>query len=767
MNVLSQSATLIFAFCITGKSLNFQTDNLLIGLNEKGQIESIYDLLQKKEYFPEGQTASLLSIAIDNTVESPKMMIYDGASKQLRLIYKTDVVATIQVDIKSTHIIFELKSVEGANPDIVTWGPYPTIISQTIGEVVGVVRDDKFAFGIQALNIHTIGGRPSEYPNIGVGSESHAASPTEYGSAVQAYSRDRDEGINGSKIALFGCPADQALMTIGKIEVDEGLPHPMLDGVWGKISPTAKLSYLITSFGEQNLDEILEYAHRAGLKYVYHEGPFNTWGHFQLDPNQFPDGDESMMRCVEKAAKTGIRLGIHTLTNFITTNDSYVTPTPNSRLMRVGSSSLADDINESVTEIVVVNPESFKEQQWLSTAIIDEELVQYEAISEIEPWKLIGCKRGAFGTKPSAHKAGLDIGKLWDHPYKVFFPNLDMQDELTNRIVELFNKTGLKQISFDGLEGCFATGYGLYAENRFVKQCFDGWKNDVINDASGLSHYLWHIHTRMNWGEPWGKAMREGMPEYRFRNQAYFERNLFPRMLGWFLIRTVEGELEATSVDDVEWVMTKCAGYDAGCAIVGSLNTLKRNGQANAMLNSIREWEKARLSETFSDEQRQRMRESEFHLELAKDGGWLIYPVEFSAKFLSRYEEKQPGQPSGSEYEVNNKFDKQPLRFIMRVIPNGNSKTALITNPSFEINFQSITFSVSLKPTQYLVCEGDRKSLVYDSNWNLIQTVQADSELPYLPSGKQRIMFDCEYEGEPKPTVEVSFKMIGKPEIVR
>jgi hypothetical protein len=89
------------------------------------------------------------------------------------------------------------------------------------------------------------------------------------------------------------------------------------------------------------------------------------------------------------------------------------------------------------------------------------------------------------------------------------------------------------------------------------------------------------------------------------------------------------------------------------------------------------------------------------------------------------------------------------------------------SNPSFEINFQSITFSVSLKPTQYLVCEGDRKSLVYDSNWNLIQTVQADSELPYLPSGKQRIMFDCEYEGEPKPTVEVSFKMIGKPEIVR
>jgi len=149
MDILSQSATLILAFCISGKHLNFETDNLLIGLNEKGYIESINDLSQKKEYFPEGQTAPLLSIAIDNAIEIPKMMSYDNTSKQLRLTYKTDVVATIQVDIKPTHINFELKSIKGANPNMVMWGQYPTTISQTVGEVVGVVRDDKFAFGIQ------------------------------------------------------------------------------------------------------------------------------------------------------------------------------------------------------------------------------------------------------------------------------------------------------------------------------------------------------------------------------------------------------------------------------------------------------------------------------------------------------------------------------------------------------------------------------------------------------------------------------------------
>ena len=43
-----------------------------------------------------------------------------------------------------------------------------------------------------------------------------------------------DGGVAGSKIALFGCPAKEALSTIGKIEIAEKLPHPILDGVWGK-----------------------------------------------------------------------------------------------------------------------------------------------------------------------------------------------------------------------------------------------------------------------------------------------------------------------------------------------------------------------------------------------------------------------------------------------------------------------------------------------------------------------------------------------------
>ncbi len=750
------------------KIQSFRANHLRLDLSSSGQITSIYDIARDKEYLASGQSAPLLQLAIGETVEYPTAMSYDAETHLLELGYgSNNIAATIKVCIKPTHLTFELKEIQGADATLIMWGAYPTTISLTIGETVGVVRDNQFAFGIQTLNIQTIGGSPKEYEELGVGGETQAAAQTDFGSVVQAYAREGDGNAIGSKIALFGCPAESALETIGQIEIAEGLPHPMLDGEWGKTSLTARLSYLITNFGEHNLDELLAYTQKAGFKYIYHAGPFKNWGHFDLSPGDFPDGDESLKRCVQQAARVGIRVGIHTLSNFITTNDLYVMPIPDRRLMRIGSSHLTAAIDETSTEIGIAEPTPFREQQWLSTAILGEELVQYGAVSETEPWTLKGCKRGAFGTKPSAHSAKADIGKLVDHPYKVFFPNLQMQDEMAERLVELFNKTGLRQISFDGLEGCERTGHGIYAHNRFVQQCFDGWNAEVINDASRLLHYLWHIHTRMNWGEPWGKAMREGMPSYRFRNQEYFSRNLFPRMLGWFQLRLASSEIEATNCDDIEWMLSKCAGFDAGFALSTSLSALKENGQTEAILTTTREWEKARLAGAFSEEQRERLRnpDGEFRLEPLENGRWELYPVAISQPFSYCWEERQPGEPVEEEWEFENTFTEQPLNFILRVLPGAEaSQEEAVVNPSFEVHFHQVTFPVRLLPQQYLVCAGEGEGHVYDVNWNLLQSVKADSTLPKISAGTQRIRFYCDEETQHR--VEVKFKTIGEPELV-
>ena len=214
--------------------------------------------------------------------------------KQLELKFKNDQTAVVGVIEKDTHIQFELISLTNKdNVDLIQWGPYRTTIQKIIGETVGVVRGEKFALGIQSLNIKTLGGYPwnesDRMPAFDIFKENNlkdmhpssdgsvlyrveAAKPTKTGSSLQAYCRNRntdrivsdfdlekivapaydDGGVIGSKIALFGAPVNQTLEYLGKIEVEEGLPHPIIEGEWGKVSVKANAAYLITSFTEKN-----------------------------------------------------------------------------------------------------------------------------------------------------------------------------------------------------------------------------------------------------------------------------------------------------------------------------------------------------------------------------------------------------------------------------------------------------------------------------------------------------------------------------------
>ena len=102
---------------------------------------------------------------------------------------------------------------------------------------------------------------------------------------------------------------------------------------------------MISSYGEKDIDEMIGYTKRAGLVSLYNEGPFKSWGNFVLNPEQFPNGRDGLKNCVDKAHAAGLYLGMHTLTNFINTNDPYVSPAPDNRLSFTGSSTLTKSID--------------------------------------------------------------------------------------------------------------------------------------------------------------------------------------------------------------------------------------------------------------------------------------------------------------------------------------------------------------------------------------------------------------------------------------
>jgi hypothetical protein len=630
---------------------------------------------RERNYLAPGEPAPILSVRAAGKLHPPNRASRNAAGNTLTLGYD-DIGATavLAVQAEPTHLSFELTNLHSTQPvELVLWGPYPTSMNDLVGEVVGVVRNSDFALGIQALNVKTLGGYPSQesdtepdgaveddsgvYP--GLPSElrkqqrwlGDTAKRTKFGSCLQAYCRNREQerfisnwgndnfpavpfddgGVVGSKIALFAVPADAALPTLGEIEVAEGLPHPILDGGWAKLAPSATASYLIVDFGESTIDQGIEMTQRAGLKYLYHSSPFETWGHFKLKSALFPNGWDGFRECVTKARKAGIAVGFHTLSNFITPNDPYVTPKPDRRLARTGSSELTSDMDAVQTEIPVADPAFFRRKTVMSTVAIGEELIRYESVSPEAPWRLLQCQRGAWGTAASLHRKRESVAKLMDHDYKVFLTDAALGQEVARTIAAFCNHTNAKQLSFDGLEGNWSTGMGQYGCVLFTKAWYDALKpalrGRIINDASNAHHFTWHIATRYNWGEPWYAGFRQSQTLYRLKNQLYFTRNLMPRMLGWFSVR------EETTVEDAEWLCARAAGYDAGFALATSFDSQARQGSGNVVtgegekrgvLEVVHEWETARLTGAFPESVKSELRDvdREFRLNAIGPGEW-------------------------------------------------------------------------------------------------------------------------------------------------
>lgn len=646
-------------------------------INATGAFSSIasngHNLLAPK------QPAPVLSIRVAGKLHPPNHAAWNMAGNTLTLDYDgIGAKAVVGVRTKPTHVTFQLITLHTAqHVELVLWGPYPTVIGDLVGEVVGVVRDSKHAVGIQALNVKTLGGYPcqaddiqpnfrADDPGIYTGLPAAlkkrqlwrgtTARHMPFGSTLQAYCRNRDRkriisnwgykkfvalpyedgGVVGSKIAVFAGPATEALPTLGEIEVAEGLPHPMMDGKWAKTAWGATSSYLIVDFGESTIDEAIEMTRRAGLKYLYHSSPFKTWGHFKLKPHLFPHGWDGFRECLAKARKAGLGVGFHTLSNFITPNDPYVTPRPDPGLAQVGTSSLTTDIDEATTEVPVADPTWFQKKTTLNTVVIGEELVRYEGVSAKAPWWLMKCQRGAWGTKPAPHHKGDDVGKLMDHPYKVFLTDVVLSKEVARNIAAFCNDTGAMQLSLDGLEGNWSTGMGQYGCSLFTDTWYDALKpmlkGHVINDASNPHHFTWHIATRYNWGEPWYSGFRKSQTLYRFKNQLFFTRNLLPRMLGWFALRP------GTTVEDAEWLCARAAGYDAGFALATSFESKAEESSGKvsgmdkekaAIFEVINQWETARQGRAFPGSVKPALQDvnREFRLKKVGPGEWALTQI--------------------------------------------------------------------------------------------------------------------------------------------
>lgn len=796
------SIILMFYSCSkTDNIAELKSEHLTIGIDGRGYISKLTDNNTQTDYLSKDTISPLITIKKDSVIIFPVAAHLE--EDKLVFEFIDDIKIRVKFEEKPTHITFELvEATNLAEIELIVWGPIPITINKIIGETIGIVRGDEFAIGIQALNPKTLGGYPwqdndttpqfdifdqDDYSDLSEEGKGYtlyrveAAKPEKFGSTLQAWCRNRfqeriisnlnhekyisptfyDGGIIGSKIALFGCPVEQTLEAIGEIETEESLPHPQIESSWGKTTNAASSAYIIYNFGEATIGEAIEYTKNAGLKYLYHPEPFKNWGHFELDEKSFPNGWDGLKMCVDKAEAEGIYVGLHTLSNFITTNDPYVTPLPDSRLGEVGNSEITATIDENQVEIPVKSPDFFNQfkNNNLHTVMIGSEMIRYRSVSESAPWKLLDCQRGAWGTHKVNHENGAKISKLADHAYKVFLTNPELSIEMAKRLADLYNYCGLRQISFDGIEGNRSTGMGNYGEILFATTWYNNLseniKKHIIIDASRTTHYFWHIYTRMNWGEPWYAGFRESQTEYRMKNQAYFQRNMMPGMLGWFSLRN------NTSIEDIEWMLARSAAFDAGYAFVVGKEQLEENGQAPEILKLLKLWETARMKNVFSEDQKERMKDihNEFHLTGTSENTWNLYPV-YTFRYEHENKVRQPGEPLYSTFKFENIVEKGLMNFIITARNTSISEITVEINNSTDVKIQ-----VRLNKGESLRYYGGEIAGIYDTSLRKKGEVKLDPLKLTLEKGMQSLTFDCVFSNKQEDTkAKIEIRIPGKPE---
>jgi hypothetical protein len=195
--------------------------------------------------------------------------------------------------------------------------------------------------------------------------------------------------------------------------------------------------------------------------------------------------------------------------------------------------------------------------------------------------------------------------------------------EIAVNLAKRFNETFFSQMDFDGHEGCLSAGQGDYGMELFAKIFFDNLDHEVLNGTSNSEPFYWHINTYCNWGEPWYGGFTESMQQYRIDNQGLFDRNYLPHMLGWYLLT------DTTTLAEMEWMLARAAGYNAGFAMATSLDALRNNPATDTLLSAIRIWETCRRDRAFPPELIDDLRDpqKEFHLEQVSPVAFDLFPM--------------------------------------------------------------------------------------------------------------------------------------------
>jgi hypothetical protein len=517
------------------------------------------------------------------------------------------------VTVTPDGIIFKLIGVSGRRPRELELVRIEVTPMEHVGPRLAAGWDATMAAGLVAVNLQS----------------QAAARKKDNHTFISASTQDAPgPRLEGSGVALVAAPPAEYRAMLCRLSGKLDLPRNLGGGVPSKELPAARDSYWFLSFGEADVEKVIDCCRQSGFHQVMLSS--GSWcalpGHYVFNTKMYPDGQESLRRAVERLHAAGIKVGMHCYASKIAKADAYVTPVPDKRFWVDRETALAEDIGESNTEIRVTTdlrewPGSPVASQKLweggvekhREVIIDNEIIQFKSIGPEGKWDTFQeCKRGAFKTQPATHKAGT-AGRHYGvdgciNGY-IIDQDTDLLDEVTTRLAGAFNDCGFDMVYFDGGEDVDRRRFVHYVSKFQAESVRKFTKRPIIHMGTIMTHNLWHSFTRSGTVDTYMNTLNghiqaggtvETWPTVRSHIDKSVEYmlsigdDMMPGELGWFGIWPKGKNTDGLQLDEAEYLMVKSLAYNAPISLQTSFSQMAKHPFTSGIMEIVRTYEELR-----------------------------------------------------------------------------------------------------------------------------------------------------------------------------
>lgn len=456
----------------------------------------------------------------------------------------------------------------------------------------------------------------------------------------------------------------------------------------------------------------------------------------------------------EKCRQAGLDLGLSVVANRIPTDSRLVAPKPSQHLLKQGVMELQSSLDERQTVFAVYRSELLEKPSSINVLQIEDELIVYRTSeANVSFHILYHCTRGAFGTKTTPHPKNAPLYKLWDTPDRTLLPDLELQDQMAQTEAKKLANTDYPLLIFNDLKSYGYNEQGDSAICGFLDTMRKYNPNKLLQ-ADLLAPMANRKLNRVNENQLWNESMRTKIVETLNERQAYYIENHMPWMIGNFQILLADKNRKATTLEELEWFLSKAAAFEGGFGLIFSAETMRKHGLTDIFLDAIDIWETLRLEDSFSEAQKEQFKDpyGNWHIEKA-DSTYLLYTEHISRRYFCNFED--------DTWSWNSPHKGH---FALQICVGGKGN---IRELEFRTPNGILYLPCTLKAGQNLIFDFDGSAYITDQNYNKIEEIVAQGT-SFLDEGTSEVSFRCEVndEGKKQPEVTVRYLTRSEPEVI-